>query len=103
MARRDGWNVKPFDAPDRVARAVQSDFDYLAGWVNDEWHYVVVGVCQVDEDGAEIGNWDYLGGVETFKDYHHECAREMAEQLAEQIIREASERAYWESRDVETV
>lgn len=103
MARRDWWNAAPYDAPDRAHRAVQADFDYLSGWVNGEWHYVVVGVCQVDDDGAEIGDWDYLGGVETYKDYHHECACEMAEQLAKQIIREAQERAYWESRDVETV
>ena len=103
MARKDGWNTEPFDAPNRVQRAVQADFDYLAGWTNGDWHYVVVGVCQMDDDGNEIGDWDYLGGVETFKDYHHECAREMAEQLAKQIIREAQERAYWESRDVETV
>ena len=103
MARKDGWNAEPYDAPNRVQRAVRADFDYLSAWVNCGWQYVVVGICQVDDDDNEIGAWDYCGGVETFKDYHHECACEMAEQLAKQIIREAQERAYWESRDVETV
>ena len=103
MARRDGWNAVPFDAPNRVHRAVQADFDYLSAWVNGDWQYVVVGICQVDDDDNEVGAWDYCGGVETCRDYHHEMAREMAEEMARRIIREASERAYWESRDVETV
>ena len=102
LARKDGWNAAPYDAPNRVHRAVQADFDYLSAWVNGDWHYVVVGVCQVDDDN-EIGAWDYCGGVETYHDYHHEMACEMAEDMAQQITREASERAYWESRDVETV
>ena len=103
MARKDGGNTEPFDAPDRVHRAVQADFDYLSAWVNGDWQYVVVGICQMDDDGNEIGDWDYLGGVETYRDYHHEMAREMAEEMARRITREAKERAYWESRDVETV
>ena len=103
LARKDGWNAEPFDAPNRVQRAVQADFDYLSAWITGDWHYVVVGVCQVDADDNEVGAWDYCGGVETYSDYHHEFAREMAEGMAKQITREASERAYWESRDVETV
>ena len=103
LARKDGWNAAPYDAPNRVHRAVQADFDYLSAWVNGDWQYVVVGICQVDDDGNEIGDWNYLGGVETYRDYHHEMAREMAEEMARRIIRESKERAYWESRDVETV
>ena len=103
LARKDWWNAAPYDAPNRVHRAVQADFDYLSAWVNGDWQYVVVGICQVDDDGNEIGDWNYLGGVETYRDYHHEMAREMAEEMARRIIRESKEREYWASRDVETV
>ena len=39
QARAEGWNTEPYDAPNRIARAVQADFEFLSGWVNDQWRY----------------------------------------------------------------
>lgn len=81
MARKDGWDAEPYGAPDRIQRAVQSDFDFLSGWVNGLWEYVCVNVCEVDEEGFAIGEPDCVGGVETYNAYHHRFARELAKEL----------------------
>ena len=80
IAEKDGWNAPPYDAPGRALRAVESDFKFLKAWVNDEWNYCGIRVELVDEDGDS----DDLWGVETWKDYHEECAKEMAEALVKQ-------------------
>ena len=46
---------------------------------------------------------DSLWGVETWKNYHKECAREMATALAKGIHHEQAEALYWHERDVITV
>jgi hypothetical protein len=84
-AKRDGWNAEPCDAPNKAARAVLADFDYLCGWVNDEWQYVVVTVTLLDDEGDEITS-DSLGMVETFKDYHETQALELATELVNSHI-----------------
>ena len=104
-ARADGWNAAPYDAPNRVQRAIQADFDYLRGYIENDWCYV--GVIITDTDGNDLGS---LWGVETFKDYHREQAREMVAACLEakrvtwrKALREARERKYWALRGVETV
>ncbi len=104
-ARVDGWNAAPYDAPNRVQRAVQADFDFLRGYINDDWCYV--GVVIEDTDGNTL---DSLWGVETFKGYHIEQAREMVAACWEtkrdvwrKALHEARERKYWALRGVETV
>lgn len=82
LARRDGWNAEPYDAPNRVLRSVQSDFDFLRGWVNDDWQYVGVEVQVVDENGDLVGDCDACWGFETYRDYHRTAAKEMAQCLA---------------------
>lgn len=94
-ARKEGWNAEPYDAPNRIERAVQNQFDYFKAWCDDEWCYV--GVC-VSVGTVEDSVWC----VETWKDYHKEYAREMAEGLVRSIKREEQERAYWAYRDVLT-
>jgi len=80
LARRDGWNAEPYDAPGRIERAVQANFDYLAGYVSDDWQYLVVTVEMLDSDGDVIADTN-LGRVESYKDYHVECAYELADEL----------------------
>ncbi len=132
LAKKDGWNAPPYDAPGRVQRAVQADFDFLAGWVNDQWSYcgVVVKLLdeELDEDGDGTGDYeevtdaphnveDALWCVEDNGDYRSEVAFQCADNIIysiEQAIsddlmaemaaaREVLEARYWASRDVETV
>lgn len=72
IAKRDGWGpsekaVKSFvkdrgrEPTNKEKRmlAIEDDFKRLKGWVNDEWHYVIVGVVH------ETGWSEYVGGVES--------------------------------------
>jgi hypothetical protein len=96
MAKRDNWNTAPYDAPNKALRAVQQDFDYLRGWVNNKWHYVFVTVEYEDQTES-------IGGVETYNDYHIEYGNEMLADLIARVEKEKQNREYWNSRDVCTV
>lgn len=76
IAKREGWNAAPYDAPNKALRAVDADIAYLRAYLNDIWHYVTVTVT--DNETGESTN---LGMVETWKDYHLEVARELADEL----------------------
>lgn len=82
MARQDGWNAGPFDAPNRIERAVQRDFDRLRQWLKGYWCWVYVLVerhCP-SCDGWEVVN--SVGGIESdspssyFEEVAHEIASE---------------------------
>lgn len=101
MARRDGWNAEPYDAPNQVARAVESDFQFLRKFLNDDWHYVGVVVKIEDEEGEELAE-DSCGGYESLNDYHKTSAKEMAEALVAGYKKELAEKQHWAERDVVT-
>lgn len=114
IAKRDEWNTAPYDAPNKALRAVQANFDYCRGFLNDDWHYAGVVCTVLDAEGDETTDDDSCWGFETFKDYHLTAGKEMAESLAESVhkakldnwryaLREARQRKYWASRDVVTV
>lgn len=75
--RADGWNCAPYDAPNRVQRAVQADFDYLRRYLAGDWCYVSITVTD-----AETGESDTLCGVDDFGGNAQEVAQELAEGLA---------------------
>jgi len=89
IAKRDGWGLcdeekaklakrlkREPTARDVRKEAVRRDFNYLYGWANDQWQYVVIGVT------GEDGESEYLGGVEdSDPKYIEECARELAGEL----------------------
>jgi hypothetical protein len=114
IAKRDGWDAKPYGTGtkgERAHRAALADFEHLRGWCNDEWHYVGV-VVEVFHNDEPIGE-DAVWCVEDAGDYAREMAKEfiesiIAKHLAERRamvrfgIRENHERKYWESRDVVT-
>lgn len=75
MARRDGWNTKPYDGPNKALRAVQADFDYLRQFLSGQWEYVIVTVT------LGTGESESLCGVETFNNYHHTVAQELETEL----------------------
>lgn len=96
LARKDGWNAPPYDAPNRVERAVQADFDFLSGWVNDEWHYAGVICTVVDEEGDVVkgpdGRYeDDCWGFDTAANYHETAGREMADELAKRYLAEVAQ------------
>lgn len=83
MARRDGWNAAPYDAPNRIQRAVQANFDYLRRFLAGDWMYIGVIV-----EDAETGESQSLWGVESNGDYPDQVARELAEELGARRQRE---------------
>lgn len=86
IAKRDGWNSPPYETDEslgqRAARAARADYEYLRAWCADEWGYVGVIVTLLDDAGEPTEVEDALWGVETFGDYHHETARQIADELA---------------------
>ena len=69
QAKRDGWNTKPYDAPNRALRAVQADMEFLRGWCADDWHYMGVVVFPLTEDGDELRSQSVsLWGIESCSD-----------------------------------
>ena len=118
IAKRDGWgcpsDVDPTDLTKRqiALAAVKADLTYLQGWLENRWWYVGIECTILDENGEEAFQ-ESLWRVETYKDYHLEEARHMAENLAahahgvreaERIAAqlEAEEVKYWLNRGVVT-
>ena len=91
IARRDGWDAKPYNtgnetARQQAAKAARADFERMRAWCNDEWGYVGVIVKLLDYEGAETGEEESVWGIESdAKDDLEETARELAEGLAENI------------------
>ncbi len=85
-ARADGWNATPYDATNRVQRAVQADFDYLRGYLAGDWCYVSVTVTD-----DETGESDSVCGVEGIGGFAQEVAQELAEGLALAAARSATQ------------
>lgn len=88
IAKADGWNTEPFDAPNRALRAVQQNFDYCRAYLANDWRYVGVIVERLDADGNPTdtpGESDSLWNVETFNDYHVDTAYELAAGIASTV------------------
>lgn len=86
MARKDGWNTEPFDAPNRVERAVTADFERMRGWLTDAWQWVGVGIARVGEDGTfpddDASYAPSLWGIESDSpDYHRQVAIDLTGEL----------------------
>lgn len=133
LARVDGWGLGPKDSAElerRLGRpakpgeirqeAVRKDFEFLSGWLGDQWSYIGVCVELLDDDGEAVTD-KYaaaIWGVESCaEEYIAELALEMAEQAANaegkhpeqrrkawhSALQEARQRRYWAQRDVMTV
>lgn len=126
LAKKEGWGLsdKPYaelvarlkrepTTGELVAAAVASDFEFLNGWVNDDWHYMGITVSPVDKHGNTDDSDEFvhaLWGIESTGDYWREVAAEQANEIINadkkafaSRMREAREREYWASRDVMTV
>lgn len=85
MAKREGWNAKPYDVPgetrgQRAHKAAMADFRRLAEWCNDQWEWVGVIVTCDDLPGVPS---ESLWGIESDAG---ECLETVARELAGQII-----------------
>ena len=94
IAMRDGWGSdnEPEGLSQRAkaARAVMADFTRMRAWCDGEWHYAVVKVTLLDDDGGEIANHSVCG-VESDSDLTetaHDLALDLhVEQCASDIAR----------------
>lgn len=74
VARKEGWGSVPPDAPDaaeQLLEVVRADMEYLRGWYQNDWCWVVVTVTPYDSELDQYGDpvllEDYeqaIGGVE---------------------------------------
>jgi len=87
-AKEEGWGVpNPVGlTPDeRAMEAVEADYQYVAGWYNDEWHWCSILVTEVltdDEGDEEDGESQSLGGLCSDDDkYHEEVIKELVAQM----------------------
>lgn len=120
LAKRDGWGLgdkaraelarklgrQPTPGEVR-AESVRRDFEFLNGWVCDEWRYVGVVVMPIDPETDEPDDSDEftyaLWGVKSCGDYWREVARELADEACSELDKEQRERDEWAARDVMTV
>ena len=124
-ATRDGWGLGPESmveltlklgrAPTKkeiTAAAVESQFQYLKAWADDEWQYYGYTVTLMQRDDAdelvETDKSDSCGGYECWQyddaknAYLYDEIRSAAEQLVKDAEMEQVEVQYWNERDVVT-
>ena len=89
-ARKEKWNAQPYDAPNRIERAVQSLFDYYKSYINEDWHYVGIEVRLVLHPQYRHDVW----GFETYKDYHKKSVNEMASELVSMFLDDLAKGQY---------
>lgn len=89
-ARREGWNAPPYDAPNKIQRAVQADFDYCRQWVSGYWWYALLSVSLLNDDGEKVDTL-YLGGIET---NNGDVDTEYLHELADELLHNEERRAF---------
>lgn len=89
-AHKEKWNAPPYDAPNRIERAVQNLFDYYKSYVNEDWHYVGIEVRLVLHPQYRHDVW----GFETYKDYHKESVTELASELVSMYLNDLAKGQY---------
>lgn len=93
IARRDGWDAKPYGTGtkgEQAERAVKSDFDAMKAWCDDEWSWCMV-VLAMSKNGIELEDYAAcLGGIElnhpqsdSGNDYLTEVANDMLDEAVE--------------------
>lgn len=114
--KRDGWRLadkKLKELADKLGRtptkgevraaAVEGAFDYLSGWMNDEWHWSGVVVTLLDDNDHETDETEAVWGVsDADYDYQESEAMSFADQINYRLDKEAAEARYWAERGVVT-
>lgn len=112
LAKSDGWGLtdeKKAELAKRIGReptkgeiiaeAVRLDFEFLSGWVNDQWHYIGVIVTDItDDEDAETEYTYALWGIEDCcEDYMEEVAHELVDQAYSLYVSENRFRDPWKN------
>lgn len=84
IARRDGWNAKPYDVPgetprQRAAKAARADYERLRAWCSDQWSYVAV-VVTASCEGVKLGSASLWGIESDAGEYLVEVANELIDE-----------------------
>lgn len=92
IALRDGWGapgaIEGETKRQKAARAAMSDFKYLRGWCNGDWHWVGIVVKMLDAEGEETGEEESVWGFDSCLDeYLRSEAERMAEDIAAGVMR----------------
>lgn len=91
MARRDGWDTKPYGTRkpgERAHAAVMADYNYLRQWCDQQWWYCGIVVTLLDADGESDVNaslWGIEDGLPSMSEYHEEMILELAQECLSQI------------------
>lgn len=111
LARFTADHGRPPSKREIAVMAIDADIERMRGWIVGDWEYIGVCVRIIGADGKPEGD-DYghaLWGVESDGDYWREIAQDLAGDILHErgtawraALREARERSYWASRDVET-
>ena len=91
LARRDGWDTKPYGTRkpgERAHAAVMADYNYLRQWYDQQWHYCGIVVTLLDADGEPDVNaslWGIEDGLPSMSEYHEEVIGELINECLSQI------------------
>ena len=94
IAKRDGWDTKPYGTgtkDEQAVRAAERDFEVLKAWCDDQWHYVGVAVT-VSRKGVTLTHkWNHaLWGIEgNYPDSNNEYLTEVANELLDDALDDA--------------
>ncbi len=78
------WGCTEENAP----AAVDADYEYLAGWYANDWHWMGITVTKVDEHGDTTGESYSCGGYESLLLYNPSCTRDDFYGVVEELIHE---------------
>lgn len=104
IAKRDGWDAKPYKTGTKgqqAARAVEADFQRLRAWCQDDWCWVGVRLS-VSKGGVTLDKYAAsLWGIESdsndFGDDNYDYLTEVANELLPEAL-EAAEKVLCELR-----
>ena len=91
MARRDGWDTKPYGTRkpgERAHAAAMADYNYLRRWCDQQWWCCGIVVTLLDADGepdVDASLWGIEDGLPDMADYHEEVIGELINECLSQI------------------
>lgn len=91
IARRDGWDAKPYNdgtetKRQQAAKAARADFEHLRDWCNDEWFWCGVVIRRAG-DCECCGETASLWGIESNAgDYLRDVAIELIGELPQKEV-----------------
>ena len=91
LARRDGWDTKPYGTRkpgERAHAAVMADYNYLRQWCNQQWQYCGIVVTLLGADGepdVDASLWGIEDGLSSMSEYHEEVIGELIHECLSQI------------------